>query len=163
MVVALVAAGCAKAAEKALEEAIERQLEEEGGGDVNIDLDEDGGVVSIETEEGSIDIGGTEIPDDFLLPIPDQREVLGVVIQTGEYASSTVTLSFDPDDFDDVAALYEDFFNDQGWEVSRTDSSGDGNRLVILSGTSDELTASAIIGYNDDDDVATLTAQYGNN
>ena len=163
VVVALIAAGCGKAAETVIENAIENQLEEEGGGDVNIDLDEDGGVVSIETDEGSMSIGGTEIPDDFRLPLPDYDEVVGVITQTGDFASSMVTLSFDPDDFDDVAELYEDFFNEEGWELSRTDSSSDGDRMVIIYASKDEISASAIVGHNDGEDLATVIAQYGNN
>ncbi len=104
--------------------------------------------ISIETDEGSVNIGGTEIPDDFPLPVPDYEEVVGVVTQTGEFASSMVTLSFDPD-FDDVAALYEDFFDEDGWEVSRTESNADGDRMVIFYASKDAVSASAIVGYND--------------
>jgi len=163
VILALVAVGCAKTAENVLENAIEKQLEDEGGGDVNVDLNEDGGSVSIETDEGSVEFGNTEIPADFLLPIPNYEEVGGVITTTGEFASTQVILSFDPDDFDEVAALYEDFFNDQGWEVSRTESSGEGVRFVSITGSSDELAASVFITYSDGDDVASLTAQYGNN
>lgn len=162
VILALMSVGCGKAAENLIEGAIENQLEEEGVGDVNIDLDEDGGVVSIETDEGSMSFGGTEIPNDFRLPIPDYEEVVGVATQTGEFASSMVTLSFDPDDFDDVAALYEDFFSDEGWEVSRTDSSADGDRMVIFYASKDAVSASAIVGYNEGEETATVIAQYGN-
>ena len=163
VVVVLAAAGCAKAAETTVEQAIERQLEEQGSGDVNVDVDEDGGSVSIETDEGSFQMGGGEIPDDFLLPVPDYQEISNVLTQTGESAGTMVTLTFDPDDFDDVVDLYEGFFNDEGWEVSRTESSADNQRTVVIYGTSDEVSASAIIGYTDGEDVATLTAQYNNN
>ncbi len=163
VILALVAVGCGNAAENILEGAIENQLEEEGGGDVNVNLDDDGGVVSIETDEGSMSIGGTEIPDDFPLPLPDYEEVVGVVTQTGEFASSMVTLTFDPDDFDDVAGLYGDFFSDDGWEVSRTDSNADGDRMVIFYASKDAVSASAIVGHNQGEDTATVIAQYGNN
>jgi hypothetical protein len=163
VILALVSVGCGKAAENIIEGAIENQLEEEGGGNVNVDLDEDGGVVSIETDEGSMSIGGTEIPDDFPLPLPDYDEVVGVVTQTGDIASSMVTLSFDPNDFDDVAELYQGFFNDAGWELSRTDSTTDGDRMVIIYASKDEVSASAIVGYNEGEDFATVIAQYGNN
>lgn len=161
VVVAVITVGCAKAAENIIEGAIENQLEEEGGGDVNIDLDEDGGVVSIETDEGSMSIGGTEIPDDFLLPLPDYDEVGSVISQTGDSAYTQVYVSFDPDDFAEVVVLYEDFFNDGDWEVSRFDSSGDGVKNVLISGTKDGMTASAVISYAEGEDVATLSVQYG--
>ena len=163
VVLALVSVACGNVAENVLENAIENQLEEESGGDVNIDLDEDGGVVSIETDEGSMSIGGTEIPDDFPLPLPDYEEVVGVITQTGDFASSMVTLSFDPNDFEEVAELYEDFFNDADWELSRTDSTTDGDRMVIIYASKDEVSASAIVGYNEGEDFATVIAQYGNN
>lgn len=163
VVVMLVVAGCAKAAEQVLEEAIEQQIENEGGsGEVDIDLDDDGGV-SIETEEGSIQIGGNEIPDDFLLPIPDYEELMGVTTFTGDETGASVSLTFDPDDFDEVVELYADFFSDQGWEVGQTDTSSGDQRVVIITGTGDEVSASAILGYTEGDDTANLTANYGSN
>lgn len=55
--VMLLSAGCAeKLAEKGAESLIERQIRAEGGGDVDIDLDGDGGF-AIQTPEGEIRIG----------------------------------------------------------------------------------------------------------
>ena len=61
---------------------------------------------------------------------------------------------------DQVADLYEDFFSDQGWEVSRIDSSADNVRNLWITGTSDDVDAAAVIGYSDDDDVASLSLSY---
>jgi hypothetical protein len=47
--------------------------------------------------------------------------------------------------------------------VSRTNSDSDGDKLVIISASNDELTASVIIGYTHGEETATLTAQYANN
>jgi len=163
VVLALVAAGCAKAAEKTIEGAIEKQLEEEGGGNANVDISEDDGSVSIETDEGSMQIGGGDIPSDFPLPVPEGAEVVSVISTSGETAGSQVSMTFDPDDFDDVATLYDDFFNEQDWEVSRSNSDSDGIRIVFISGSNDQLTAQVIIGYTDGEEIASLTAQYGNN
>ncbi|MGZ5384296.1 MAG: hypothetical protein ACXW15_07285 [Acidimicrobiia bacterium] len=162
-VLALIAVGCAKTAEQTLENQVENQLEEESGGDANVDINEDDGSVSIETDEGSMQIGGGEIPSDFPLPVPDHAAVLSVVSTSGENAGAQVSMSFDPGDFDDVAAMYDDFFNDQDWEVSRTNSDSDGSKVVIISGSNDELTTSVIVAYTDGEEMATLTAQYGNN
>jgi len=164
VVLATAAAGCARAVEDALEGAVERQLEEESGsGNVNVDLNEDDGSVSIETDEGSIEIGGAEIPNDFPLPLPEDYEVVSVVTQTGEAAGTLVTLGFDPVDFDVVAAMYEDFFNDQGWEVSLTNSSAGADKLAIIGAEGFGLSASIIVGHTEGDDVATVIAQYGTN
>jgi hypothetical protein len=69
-------------------------------------------------------------------------------------------LSFDPDDIDQVAYLYEDFFNDQGWETTRTDATSGDIRNLWISGISGGIDAAAAIGYSDGDDVATLTLLY---
>lgn len=162
-VLGLIAVGCAKTAEQTMENQIENQLEEESGGNADVDINEDDGSVSVETDEGSMQIGGGEIPSDFPLPVPDDAAVLSVVSTSGDNAGAQVSMSFDPGDFDDVAAMYDDFFNDQGWEVSRTNSDSDGSKLVIISGSNDQLTTSVIVAYTDGEEMATLTAQYGNN
>ncbi len=166
MAVALLAAsGCSSAAENIVENAIENQLDEEGGsGNVDVNVDEDEGSVSIETDEGSVVIGGNEIPEDFPLPIPDYEEVSGVITQNDDGGTySQVILSFDPEDLDDVADLYEGFFNDQDWDVSRTNSSAEGSTFTMISGTSDEVNASAIIAYDEGEDFATLSLSYATN
>lgn len=158
------AAGCGNAAEEVLEQAIENQIEDEGGsGDVDIDLDEDEGVVSIETEEGSFQIGGGEIPDDFLLPIPNYIDVEMVSSQTGDFAGATVALTFDGDDFEDVISLYEDFFTDEGWEFSRTDTTTGNETMVLIFAESDELGASVIVNYSEGDETGNLNVQYADN
>ena len=166
MAVALLAAsGCASAAENIVENAIENQLEEEGGsGNVDVNIDEDEGSVSIETDEGSIVIGGNEIPEGFPLPIPDYEEVMGVTTQNDDSGTySSVILSFDPGDLDDVADLYEDYFDDQNWEVSRTNSSSEGSTFTMISGTSEAENASAVIAYDEGEDLATLSLTYATN
>ena len=159
--IGLLTTACGNAAEDLVENAIENAIESEGGGDVNIDIDEDGGSASIETDEGSIQIGGGDIPADFPLPIPDYEEVAGVVTSDQEGTESTqIILSFDPDDIDEVADLYEGYFNDQGWETTRTDTKSGDIRNLWISGISGGIDAAAAIGYNDGDDVATLTLLY---
>jgi hypothetical protein len=139
---AMVAVGCGNAAENVLEGAIVSQLEEEGGGDADIDLAEDDRSVSIETDEGSIEIGGGEIPDDFLLPIPDHLEVQMVSSQTGDYAGATVALTFDGDDFQAEIALYEDYFAVEGWEFCRTDTTNGNETVVFIFAQTSDLGAS---------------------
>lgn len=164
MVMAIAATGCAGAAENIVENALENAIEDEGGsGNVNIEIDEDEGSASIETDEGSIQIGGTDIPSDFPLPIPDYEEVSGVITSSQEGTESTqIILSFDPDDIDEVADLYEEFFNDQGWETTRTDTTSGDIRNLWIGGISGGIDAAAVIGYTDGGDVATLTLLYAN-
>jgi hypothetical protein len=159
---AIAATGCASAAENIVENALENAIEEEvGSGNAEVDIDEDDGSVSIETDEGSIQIGGTDIPSDFPLPVPDIEEVLGVTSQSSGGAEYTqVILSIDPDDLDEIADLYEGFFEDQGWETSRIDSSSGDARNLWITGTGDGVDAAASLGYSDGDDAATLSLSY---
>ncbi|HWJ68235.1 MAG TPA: hypothetical protein VNT31_16295 [Nocardioides sp.] len=73
---------CAEAAEKAAEEAAEQAIEENGGGDVDIDVDD--GEVKVENSDGSVVIGGGDLPEDFP---KDAVPVVGEV----QYANSTTT------------------------------------------------------------------------
>ena len=73
--------GCSAIADKAGEKVAEKGMEAAGGGDVDIDSDGDG-KVSIESDEGSLEIGGSELPDDFpvtiyfiVLPLEDTATV----------------------------------------------------------------------------------------
>lgn len=100
---ALALAGCGQVAEKVGEEAAEKAIEQGSGGDVQLDLEDDS--IKIEGEDGSLSIGGGEMPEDFpsevTLP-PGGTVVAGSSFQDGKntgwlvestYADSPSTLS----------------------------------------------------------------------
>ncbi len=97
------------------EQIIENQ---EGVGDVEID--EDTGEVSVETEDGSAVIGGGEIPAGFPIAVPDGGDVQAVFEQEGTYS---ISINY-PDGFDDIVDFYTGWIEAQGIEVvNRTESS----------------------------------------
>lgn len=90
------------------EEIIESQ---EGVGDVEID--EESGEVSVETDDGNVVIGGGDIPDDFPIDVPAGGQVLGVIEQ-GENA--TVSLVYQ-ESFEQVSGYFSDWIGSSGVEV----------------------------------------------
>ena len=72
----LAAAGCGKAAEKVAEKATEEAIENQTGGQVDLDVDGEGGV-SIETEDGSIS-SSAKVPEGWPddVPVPDDLQIM---------------------------------------------------------------------------------------
>ncbi|MDN5893662.1 MAG: hypothetical protein L0H93_06505, partial [Nocardioides sp.] len=60
----------------------------DGSGDAEVDLDVDSGDMSIDTDEGSLDIGSGEVPESF----PD-----GVPLPEGDYSVTSSMEATDPD------------------------------------------------------------------
>jgi len=96
----------------------ERILESQEGID-GVDIDEGGGVVSIEADDGetSLVIGGGEVPDDFPIPVAPGGTVLTVVEQD---AAVAVSIQYGGDDYQRLAGFYKDFAAREDIEVSDT-------------------------------------------
>lgn len=79
-----------------------------------VDIDEDSGNVSVETDEGSFDVGSDlEIPDGFSIAVPPGGSVASVLELDNEYAVSVI---YDIDEFDDVVDFYTDWTAEQAVE-----------------------------------------------
>jgi hypothetical protein len=148
---ALMLSACGNAADNLTEQIVES----ESGGDMEISDDsivfqsddgdatmtvtgDDEGVSISGTDESGEDIniqmGGTEVPDDFPMPIFDPSDV--TLVSSFEMAtgsSYSVTLKIDPGDAADAIAFYKDWI--EGESMSMTSS----NEMVI--GEGDEATA----------------------
>jgi len=151
-VLMLLVSACGNVAETVAEQVIENQ----SGGDVNIAndgssmqvTDEDGNTVDFtstdgkvvvtgtddEGNESTIEVGGTEVPADFPMPIPDGAEVTNVsTIDTPEGSSTFVTFEIDPGDTADVLEMYKTWFADQGMEVTSAEGMVIGGSDTVAS------------------------------
>ncbi len=109
---ALVVTACQSASEQ-LSERLAEQVE--GVNDVDIDIDT--GQVKIETDDGSISIGGGELPDGFAVPLPDGYKVTGIFTTDDE---SVVGVSYPQDRFDELVAYFDAWTSGQpgDWETA---------------------------------------------
>ena len=153
VVIALLAAACGNVAENVVERVAENAMESEGGGDVDVDLDDDGGSVRIQTDEGeiSIDAGsGGEVPDGFEMPVPDGGEVVGTMsFSAADGSRTSVTLEYPPSALDDLVETYEEYFD--SFEGSFSSQSSDSGSQFWSWGTADGAVTAAISAYDGDD------------
>jgi hypothetical protein len=129
LVVIVLAVGALTGCSCAAEEASEALVEQSTGGEVEID--DEGESISIETEEGSMEISGGDsaaVPDGFPsdMPLYDGTIVMGQVFETEEGTAFNVGITTS-DSANDVAAWYSDEFSAEGWSVTSemTNDSGD--------------------------------------
>ena len=162
LAVALLVTACSKAAETITERAIEAQTDadvslsddsisfesEDGSGSISIESGEDGetGTISGTDDSGnefSVEVGGTEIPDDFPMPVFEPSEVTGVIAtQTSAGSSFIINLVIDEGDADTVLSFYEDWFTSEGMEIIAVIEIGLGS---ILAGSDTAAAQVSII------------------
>lgn len=125
----LVLAGCGNAAE----EIAERAAEAGGGGDVDIEFDDEGGEFTIESEDGSqtVNVGSGELPEELTIPIPGGYEVsASSVIEQGDEKFVTALLVFPGGDIEAIAAHFDDYY--EGVDgVTRSQTSLEGGTQYV--------------------------------
>jgi hypothetical protein len=145
---------CGGGAENLAEQAIEAQTGEgvqitEDDGTILIESEDDGGTLTIEEEEGegititgtdesgeqvAIQMGGTEVPDDFPMPLFDPSEVTHVAsMDTPDGSSTSVTLEIDPGDAAAAIDFYRDWLGTQDMEVTSSDTMVIGESDTVVS------------------------------
>jgi len=161
LVLALLLGACSRVADKVAEKVTEKALSEETGGTVDI---KDNGISVSGTDASGNDvtakanIGGTDLPADFPLPLPDKATVTFVTTSEspdGNGMGYLVSVQFPPEGFDDAVSLYEGFLDSHGFETQKTvtDSGGDRNTILIASSDEAEVFIS-ITSYGDYDEAS---------
>lgn len=156
----LLVAGCGDDTGSPSEEGLEALIEQQGGGDVDLDMGDDG-EFSMESEDGSFSTG-TEIPDSWPddVPLPDSLEIesasemldnttgSGIITVSGRTSAAP----------DDVAEFYSDALGD--WEEAMNMSSSSGGaasitqayeqegRIVTVNATEDGDATSVIVSVS---------------
>ncbi len=124
------ATACGAVAERATEEIMEQAIENQGSGNVDVELDEEDGGIQVTDDTGEVAIGsGAELPADFALPVPSGGEVLFSMDNTD---GTAVTVQYEADRFDELVATYDDFFAGQS-DVQRSEISEPRNVSWITS------------------------------
>lgn len=149
--VPLLLAGCGTVTENLAEEAAERAAEAGGGGDVEVDVDDEGNV-SVESDEGSISVGsGASLPDGFpeSMPVPEGLETAGGFSQEAD-GRSTIGAQFvgtgDRAAQEELAAFYESQLEANGWTiVSSSNNEVSGSVTDVFEVENGELTGSVAI------------------
>ena len=141
-VFALVVAGCASATEGITEQIIEQS----SGGEADVDLDLDSGQVSVETEDGSISIGGGDIPDGFPVPFPDGGDVQSTF--TSDDAAA-VSVAYARDRYDELVGYYENWVAGQPGEWSTSSFTNDDGSGGVIRGSSWWQGSDISIGVTD--------------
>jgi hypothetical protein len=150
----LVLAGCGSAAE----EIAERAAEAGGGGDVDIELDDEGGEFTIESEDGTqtVNLGGGDLPSELTIPIPDGYEVIASsVLEQADETIVTAVLVFPGGDIEEIASHFDDYY--AGIDgTSRTETSFEGGTQYVWL-TEDGASTSAVARDGEDTVEVTLT------
>ncbi|NIA25462.1 MAG: hypothetical protein GWP04_07810 [Gammaproteobacteria bacterium] len=115
LVLTVAATGCGAAAEKVSEKVAEKAIEQAGGGSVDIQQSGSGdnAVIKVESEEGTMIIGGGEIPESLTVPVPDGGEVTGSVSAPD---AVTVSIAYPKGDYDAIVEFYDDWTGSRDYE-----------------------------------------------
>lgn len=119
---AVVAGGCASAAEELTE-----QIAENAAGVDNLEVDTESGEVSFDTDDGSVSIGGGDLPEGLPFQPPSGGDVVMSLVSDETIA---VQLTYDIDRYDELDAAVTSYTDSADDEYARSDSTfdfGDGN------------------------------------
>ncbi len=101
--------GACQSASEVLTEQIAEQVE----GVNNVEVNAETGEFKIETDEGSFSVGSGEIPDGFLIPVPDGGDVISNVTVGNQVG---ITVLYPMDRYEEIVALYDDWTAQQPGE-----------------------------------------------
>lgn len=133
----VVLTGCQSASE-----VLTEQIIEQAEGVDNVEIDADTGQIKVETDDGSLSIGGGELPDDFAVPVPDGGEVMST-FSSPEGAS--VSLVYPIDRYDELVMFYSD------WTASQPGEWNSGSSTFESGGQT--IRTSSWFGYTGSEDV----------
>ena len=135
LALSLVLSACGQSEEKAAETLAEKALEANTGQDVDVDIDEDGQTVTIQTDQGTIKQSSGDnvaLPDDFPsdVALPDDYKLMSVM--TMGQVTSVVMQS--PGTLSDLFKHFKTGQADQGWKETLSMQGSDGSMLGFEKG-----------------------------
>ena len=137
--------------EQIVENIVEQAADE--GVDLDINTDDDGSMtVTFDDEdgEGSATFGG-DLPDDFPFVLPAVYEVFtSSHFETDGGTMYSAVIQAPPEDFDDLAAMYQEWLTDEGFEVTTTDMQNDQINMLLIFGERDDVEANVSVSLSDE-------------
>lgn len=135
LALALVLSACGKSEEKAAETLAEQALEANAGQDVDVDIEDDGQTVTIETEQGTLkQTSGDNValPEDFPtdVTLPADYKLMSVMTM-GPVTSVVMEVPQSPSD---LFAAFKSTQADQGWKETLSMQGTDGSMLGFEKG-----------------------------
>lgn len=130
---------CGNAREKAAEKMIENMIEAEAGEDVDIDVDDGGGDITISGEDGEISIQGNEDG----MPWPSDKlpgnvpEVKGVKVVSIMDAGTGIAIIFENCNAN-IAEDYIKQIESNGWEIMMNMDS-EGFHMIMATNSNNEM------------------------
>ncbi len=156
---ALLVTACGNVAE----ELTERAIEAESGGEVDVDFenDDDGATFEFsdgeDDESGTVRIGGSDLPDDFPIPVPGGSEVSSTgSITSDETTQYSAVLIWEGDQIDRVVEFYEDYFDGMS-DITRSEFTSEDTSTTSWS-TAD-YTTSVSVTHDDEEVIVIIQAQ----
>ncbi len=151
----------------AAQEAVSEQLVEQAvGGDVDLELGDDGQIASIETEDGSFEMsaGGGEVPEEWPgdVPLFDGGEISSSQVATVDGQTVVVvsyTTDADPEaTFDSLIEAYEA----AGFAAMSTSNTGDDNGIFATYAASrgDTTLSAGVISSVDSPTIVQLSVTF---
>lgn len=130
LALALVLSACGKSEEKAAETLAEQALEANSGQDVDVDIEDDGQTVTIQTEEGTLKQSSGDnvaLPPDFPtdISLPADYKVMSVMTM-GPVTSVVMEV---PESPSDLFASFKSGQSGQGWKETLSMQGADGSML----------------------------------
>lgn len=147
VILAMVNVACGSLAEKATEQVLEKAIESGGDGNVELDLDAEGGSFSVQTDEGSMNFGsGLDLPDTLEIPVPNDGNVTST--QSGDgYVHATIT--YPRERFDEVVAFYENWVGAQAGDFQTANSQYSNDGEIFRTSTWSESESGTTVGVSD--------------
>ncbi len=121
----MIAAACSSAVDDTAEQIVETAIESQGRGNVDVELNDDGGVsMSVEGEDGSsINFGNdVPLPDELTIAIPEG----GKATASGSDGSNVfASITYSKDRYAEPVSFYEDWTSGTGEDWARSETTLD--------------------------------------
>jgi len=141
-----------KLIEKANEGIIENALEDSMGGDVKVDLSDEG--VSVKTDKGTMQTGGkVSLPDNFPsdVHVYDGKLIAAMFNEVNNGFTLTIEIK---DSLENVKSVYENKLKASGWTVGEAMNLG---ASLFLTAEKDKRAVTVVVNQVDGTSVLALT------